>query len=797
MSTSPSLNRDILDRLFASIPDSYAVVSLPDFTLVAITDELLASTMSERHTVLGMSVFDAFPADPQDAEANALDHLRDSFQRVIDNQQADVMQLERHPIRNSYSGVMETRYWHVVNVPVFVPEGELSHILMKVEDVTGLVREHTVLENGLDLTTLRQLQISEAQLADRRDAVQLLLKRLTTTLESMTDAFFLLDRDWRFSYLNGMAGAVLHRAPEDLLGKNVWDEFPEAVGTQFYSRYHEAVRSGKPQHFEDFYPPLNEWFEVNAYPSAEGIAVYFRPVTRRKQLEQEVREAEQRFRYAVQVTLDVIWDWNLKTDHIWWSQGICTNFGYRPEDIEPDSSGWSRRIHPQDHDAVLASVHAVLDDPGQNEWTMEYRFQRSNGDWALVEDHGFVIRDDDGEAVRMVGGLRDITEDRAIQQQLRESQRMEAVGQLTGGLAHDFNNLLTVMLGNADLVAEQLDDDHPLLPLIRTIQSAAQKGADLTQRLLAFSRRQALEPRATDINQLVQGLTAMLGRTLGEHISIGWLPDPALWLASIDPTQLESALLNICINARDAMPEGGSLTIETANRIIDEKYSARFDELLPGEYVEISITDTGSGIPEDVQKRIFEPFFTTKPRGKGTGLGLSMVFGFLKQSGGHINVYSEPGFGTTMRLYLPRDRSQEPVSVVTEAPVRNLSGNETIVVVEDEAMVRQFVEEQLRQAGYQVHSASNGPEALLLLGALGQVDLLFTDVMMPGGMTGRDLADRVRVTRPEIRVLYMSGYTENAIVHHGRLDPGVALLSKPFRKNDLLARIRSMLDDRQ
>ncbi|MDZ7670906.1 MAG: ATP-binding protein [Gammaproteobacteria bacterium] len=383
---------------------------------------------------------------------------------------------------------------------------------------------------------------------------------------------------------------------------------------------------------------------------------------------------------------------------------------------------------------------------------------------------------------------------RHMAETLDQSNRLESVGQLTGGVAHDFNNLLTVIIGNSELLKERLRDDQRLAGLADMIVNAAQRGAALTHRLLAFARRQPLEPQVLDVNELIASIDPLLRRTLGEHIEIEFTRAGGLWQALVDPGQLENALLNLALNARDAMPESGRLTIETANVRLSEDYSTRYADLTPGQYVMVAVSDTGCGIPEEQIKRVFEPFFTTKEAGKGTGLGLSMVYGFVKQSQGHVNVYSEPGHGTTVKMYLPRALESAAEVPQETAKADEAGGNETILVVEDDDLVRHFAEEQLAAMGYRILSAATGPAALAVLQDHSEVDLLFTDVVMPGGRSGRQLADEVQRRFGHIRVLYTSGYTDNAIVHHGRLDHGVRLLNKPYRRAELAASVRRALD---
>jgi CheY-like chemotaxis protein len=367
---------------------------------------------------------------------------------------------------------------------------------------------------------------------------------------------------------------------------------------------------------------------------------------------------------------------------------------------------------------------------------------------------------------------------------------------LTGGIAHDFNNLLTVILGNAELLAEQLTENQRLRALAELTQRAAERGAELTNHLLAFARRQTLEPRVVDVNRLTAGLDAMLRRTLGEAVEIEFVRGAGLWNAIVDPGQLESALLNLAINARDAMPNGGRITIETANTYIDDTYAAAHEEVAPGQYVLIAISDTGIGMDAATVARAFEPFFSTKEIGKGTGLGLSMVYGFVKQSGGHVKIYSELGHGTTVKIYLPRaneTRAAEHASV--RAQGEEPSGAETILLVEDDEAVRAHVERQLAELGYKIMTAANGPSALVTLRSDKHIDLLFTDMVMPGGMTGRQLADAALELRPGLKILFTSGYAENAAVHQGRVDRGVQLLRKPYRRRDLAAKLRQILEN--
>jgi len=392
---------------------------------------------------------------------------------------------------------------------------------------------------------------------------------------------------------------------------------------------------------------------------------------------------------------------------------------------------------------------------------------------------------------------------------LRQVQKMEAVGQLTGGIAHDFNNLLTIIIGNLDTMKRQLakaTDPAQLAKLggklTKSLEAAlhgARSAAQLTQRLLAFSRRQALEPARLDINKLVSGMLDMLRRSLGEQISIETVFGAGVWPTFADPHQLENVLLNLTLNARAAMPEGGCLTIETANTYLDQAYARRFGDVEAGQYVVLSVTDTGTGIPEEILDRVFEPFFTTKPVGEGSGLGLAMAHGFVKQSGGHVRIYSEEHEGTTVKIYLPRMTQAEENATPSgkpeqAAPPPRAAPQETILLVEDNEGVRLYARDVLVDLGYLVHEASDADQALRFVAKRPPIDLLFTDVVLPGPLTGRDLADRMRQRYPNLPVLYTTGYTRNAIVHQGRLDPDVHLLNKPYTQQDLALKVRELLD---
>jgi signal transduction histidine kinase/FixJ family two-component response regulator len=378
--------------------------------------------------------------------------------------------------------------------------------------------------------------------------------------------------------------------------------------------------------------------------------------------------------------------------------------------------------------------------------------------------------------------------------QLRQAQKMEAVGQLTGGIAHDLNNILTVITGTIEILAEAVADQPQLLVVTKMIDEAAARGADLTQRLLAFARKQPLQPLEVNVNALVIEATNLLRPTLGEHVEVKIMLAGDTAHALIDPSQLTNAILNLALNARDAMGDRGQLVIETSNVVLDDNYASLNSDVAAGNYVMVAVTDSGHGIPASILQNVFEPFFTTKEVGKGSGLGLSMVYGFVKQSNGHIKIYSEKDHGTTVRIYLPQAAGAVLPAAELEDTAIIEGGNETILIVEDDHLVRTFVVGQIRSLGYVTLSAVNADEALVILNSAPTIDLLFTDMIMPGSMNGRQLAEEALRRRPTLKVLFTSGYTENTVIHYGRLDAGVLLLAKPYRRADLARMIRSALD---
>jgi len=512
-------------------------------------------------------------------------------------------------------------------------------------------------------------------------------------------------------------------------------------------------------------------------------------ITERQRARQLLEASEARFRALIENSLDLIILGDAEGRFTFASPSVTTVLGYTPAEFIAKHP--LEHIHPDDQSAALAALgRTPVANPVR---PAEFRVRHRDGSWRVLSALGRNLLHD--PAVRaVVMNARDVTAERALEEQLGQSRRLESIGKLAGGVAHDFNNILTTIvtctdfLESAGLPAQALAD-------VREIKEAGERAAELTSQLLAFARRRFIRPQSVDVGALVKERQRFFERVLGEHVELRAHLPTGLWPALADPTQVEQVLLNLAVNARDAMPRGGKLTIETANVTLDESYAATHPEVSPGQYVQLAVSDTGEGIPAEVLPHIFEPFFTTKGVGEGTGLGLATVYGIVKQSGGHIWVYSEPGHGTTFKVYLPRAESA-PTAVAQPEPSPIARGSERLLVVEDEDAVRRVLVRSLEGAGYTVQAMGSPVEALAWArAAKGAFELLLTDVVMPG-MSGKELASTLSTEFPHLKVLFMSGYTQNAIVHRGALDQGVELLAKPFSPGALRDRVRELLDRR-
>lgn len=857
--------------------------------------DLIGYTSEE---ILGQSV-DFFMADAADEDARAL--IREEFKKDLDTDS------EVRCRRKDGSDLWATLFVS----PVRDDDGDIIQYFASFIDLTV---------HKEDLAHSRRL-IDELVLAQK--TTEKLSQQLVNSFESIRDAIMSVDREWRIVMVNSEGASLLGVGKSELVGKVIWNLFPKEIEKTFSDNFRHAMSAGVTVRFTAWSSILSKWISVSAFPSAEGLSIYFYdvtdtreqevqlrmletavarmndvviitdastkkkavgsiivfvndafvtatgysradvigksprmlqgPKTQRDQLariheaiisEQTVkvellnytktgkefwvemdiapirddvgnlinfvsiqrdisdrREAEaearlnlERFKLAAEATTDVIWDWDIKNDTIWWSSAMEHVYLRHPNAaLGRWTDVWVEGLHPEDRDRVEASLMHVVNG-GRSRWEEEYRFVRGNGTIAEVIDRAFVIRDDDGKATRVIGSMTDLSRQRDLEARLRQSQRLEAVGQLTGGIAHDFNNLLTVILGNAEVLSESLPNQPELRNLADVTTAAAERGSELTRRLLAFASQQSLEPKASDMNGLILGMKGMLGHTLPTNISVKYNLAPDLWTVLVDPGQLENAILNLVINSRDALPNGGILSITTSNVTSDECQGVLVGNLSSNEIAKVSISDTGTGMPPKVAERAFDPFFTTKHMDKGSGLGLSMVYGFAKQSGGLAILNSVQDEGTTVSLYLPRTSTAVDNVGLSPSPALTVQGTAHILLVEDDAMVMEYASAQLASLGYRVTTAMDGDEALNILKTLDDVDLLFSDVIMPGRLNGFDLAVEAKKQRPGLRILLTSGYNQSNMSDAAGMSGDIPVLHKPYRRAELAERINAALE---
>lgn len=630
--------------------------------------------------------------------------------------------------------------------------------------------------------------------------------RFELLVESVTDyAIFMLDPEGRVASWNAGARRFKGYEREEIIGEHFSRFYTPEEREKEIPRIalETAQREGR---FETEGWRVRKdgsrfWANVVIDPIRDsggyliGFAKVTRDLTERRAAEEELHRSEERFRLLVQSVTDyAIFMLDPKGRVSSWNPGAERFKGYAAEEIMGEH--FSRFYSEEDREAGIPRL-ALQTAEREGRFEAEGWRIRKDGSrfWASVIIDP--IRSEDGGLVGFAKVTRDLTEKRKVEEQLRQSQKMEAVGQLTGGLAHDFNNLLTGIGGSLEMMQVRMaqgrtaDFDRYFM----AAQGALKRAAALTHRLSAFSRRQTLNPQPTNTNRLINGLDELVRRTMGPSIQIEVVGASGVWPTLVDPNQLENAILNLCINARDAMPDGGKLTIETANKWLDER-AAHQQDLPAGQYVSVCVTDTGTGMPPDVVAKVFDPFFTTKPLGEGTGLGLSMVYGFARQSGGQVRVYSEVGQGTTMCLYLPRHTGDATVD--EEAAISPLPGSaadgEVVLVIDDEPTIRMLIGEVLVDAGYAVIEATDGPAGLKVLNSNARIDLLITDVGLPNGMNGRQVADAARSSRPNLKVLFITGYAENAVVGSGRLKKGMFVITKPFQIEALASRVREIIE---
>ena len=625
-------------------------------------------------------------------------------------------------------------------------------------------------------------------------------------VQSITDyAIFMLDAEGRVTSWNAGARRFKGYEPDEIIGEHFSRFYTPEEREQQVPRValETAEREGR---FEAEGWRVRKdgsrfWANVVIDPIRDpagrlvGFAKVTRDLTGKKAAEEELRASEERFRLLVQSVTDyAIYMLDPEGRVSSWNAGAERFKGYSADEIMGEH--FSRFYTEEDREAGIPRI-ALETACNEGRFEAEGWRVRKDGSrfWATVIIDP--IRNETGELIGFAKVTRDLSEKRAIEEQLRQSQKMEAVGQLTGGLAHDFNNLLTGISGSLEMMQIRIaqgrtaEFDRYLI----AAQGAVKRAAALTHRLLAFSRRQTLDPKPTNANRLLRSLEELVRRTMGPGIDVEVVEASGLWTTLVDTNQLENAVLNLCVNARDAMPDGGRLTIEAANKWLDER-AARKHDLPVGQYVSICVTDTGTGMTPDVISKAFDPFFTTKPIGEGTGLGLSMVYGFARQSGGQVRIYSELGQGTTMCLYLPRHADNDSLAEEVEAPTSMEAGGggEVVLVIDDDPTIRMLVGEVLAESGYAVIEAPDGPAGLKVLESNARIDLLITDVGLPRGLNGRQVADAARVTRPDLKVLFITGYAENAVIGQTRLGNGMFVMTKPFQMDMLAHRIREIIE---
>jgi PAS domain S-box-containing protein len=697
-----------------------------------------------------------------------------------------------------------------------------------VQDPTSPSGIGGVLVTAVEITDRVQaeaaLRASEAALLESRSY-------LSDLLSSSGEAFYAVDREGRTTLCNQAFLTSLGFArEEEVIGRGLHEliHYSHPDGSSYDETdcpIHRCASTGEAAHVDDevFFRKGGEAFPVEywAYPidrhgALQGAICTFIDISERKAAETALARSEAELRTMAEAVPNLLWAAQPDGEVNWFNGRAYAYTGLAPG----EAPSWQSVVHPDDL-ATAGERWMTAVTTGET-YETEFRLRRADGAYRWHLARGLPIRDESGQIVRWIGSNTDIEDQKvavealanlnatleqqviertgelmAAEESLRQSQKMEAVGQLTGGIAHDFNNMLAVVIGSLDLLKRRLaGGDARAERYVEAAGEGARRAALLTQRLLAFSRQQPLQPEPIDANKLVAGMSDLLRHSIGSDVRLETVLAGGLWRTHADPNQLENVILNLGVNARDAMPDGGRLTIETQNAHLDDRYVAGHLGVAAGQYVMIAITDTGAGMRPEVIEKAFDPFFTTKATGKGTGLGLSQVYGFVKQSGGHVKIYSEVGHGTTVKIYLPRlvGAGSEDQDDGGQAGLVLGDHREMVLVVEDEAVVRQFSVDALAELGYQVLEADGAATALRLLDAHPEIVLLFTDVVMPD-VNGARLAEMARSRRPDLKVLFTTGYTRNAVVHNGVLDPGVELIGKPFTLEALSAKLRAVLGE--
>ncbi len=785
-------SRDQLARMFEQAPTFMALLNGPEHRFVLANPGYLK--LVSNRDVVGRTVVEAVPEAAEQGFVALLDN-------VFRSGKPYTAYASRFVLDAGADGQPSERFLDFVYQPMRDRDGAVTGIFVQGVDVT---------DRATSAAALRESEDRYRTLFDTIDEGFCIIEFLDGPQGPLSD----------YIHVEANAAYARHAGIPNVVGQKLREMVPdEADG--WLELYGGVLRTGEPIRFQRELVATGRHLELSAYriepPERRQVAVLFQDISARKRAEVAVRQSEEQFRVFAQTVPNHVWASRPDGSLYWFNERVYSYAGGDAGTL--DGSSWTAIVHPDDLPEAGAAWADSL--ASGHVYETEFRIRRHDGAyrWFLVRAEP--VRDADGIIQNWIGTNTDIHHSRrqaveletlaatleqqvqertgelmAVEEALRQSQKMEAVGQLTGGLAHDFNNLLAGITGSLELLGRRIAQGRTaeVERYVTAAQGAAKRATALTHRLLAFSRRQTLDPKPTDANRLVAGMDDLIRRTMGPEIGIEVVAAAGLWPTLVDPNQLENALLNLCINARDAMPDGGKLTIETGNRWMDAR-AARERDMPPGQYISMCVSDNGTGMTAEVIARAFDPFFTTKPIGQGTGLGLSMIYGFARQSGGQVRIYSEVGKGTMVCIYLPRHIGEAEDGAadleVAAAPVA--SEGETVLVVDDEPTVRMLVTEVLEDLGYVAIEAADGPSGLKILESDKRVDLLVTDVGLPGGMNGRQMADAARRKRPDLKVLFITGYAENAVVGHGHLAHGMHVMTKPFALEALAARIKDLI----
>ncbi|WP_374793481.1 PAS domain S-box protein [Aerosakkonema funiforme] len=650
-----------------------------------------------------------------------------------------------------------------------------------------IVEEDLIYAIARDITTVKQAEQERIQLLQREQAsraeAEAARNRIVNILESITDAFFALDNEWRFTYLNQQAEQFLQKKQSDLLGKNIWDEFPQAVVSQFFWEYHKAVNEQRSVKFEAFYLPLNTWFEVYAYPAREGLSVYFRNINERKLSEDKISQQAA----LLDIATDAIFVQDMNSKILFWNKSAEHLYGWKAEEAEGEYA--HQFLYDREQDKCPLIQKTLID---KGSWQGELHQLAKSGKKLLVQSRWTLVRDRTNQPKSILVVNTDITEKKQLEAQFLRAQRMESIGTLASGIAHDLNNVLAPILMAIQLLEIQLDDERSkrLLPVL---EATAKRGADLVKQVLSFARGIDGERTFLQVNYLISEISQIVKQTFPKSIEINTDVTPDLWAISGDATQLHQVLMNLCVNARDAIPNGGRLSMIAENRYIDRNYAEMNIDASVGHYVAITVSDTGTGMSPEIVDRIFEPFFTTKEFGKGTGLGLSTVRGIIKSHGGFMNVYSEVGNGTRFKVYLPAafENQTQPVE---ELEIMTGHG-ELILIVEDEAAIREVAKISLETSGYKVIFAADGIEGIALyVQHKHEIALVLLDMMMPN-MDGLTTIGTLQKINPSVKIIVMSGLASNETLATITGTSVKGFLPKPYTAKELFKIIHSALGD--